>query len=420
MYPHGIDYEPFSFHQWYPNFREHSVRSVAIPLSYGSVRYLKHAPFNFPRKHKRTAKPRTSVNQDSFCEKKAPDAKMEKFETESICDSERHPKKQHHIVGGKTSETPQTAFDGSTQVPMEKKKFEKDREVVVGVTCSQRIKKTEASKFYKELSKNINAAIKILGGKVFPKLNFSAPRDSAWLGLNHSLSCSTSEEVIMLLKASDLLAAFDLVVPVSQRVLVLRKWTDIDLCYEFRCWVSENRLIAMCQRNADRFFPFLHHQKSNVFQITNDFLQKNVFGKFHLENFCVDIFLFESDRRTGIDYSLDVLNESNWNGFNPVDETVSCLRPYIVDFAPFDKITDCILYSWEEISQAASNLCENKSDSLTPVRLIESENQAQIHAQQSPFNASTMPYEVLEIGAGRTLTEFAESWQNAIAEAARK
>ncbi len=49
----------------------------------------------------------------------------------------------------------------------------------------------------------ISAAIKDLGGTVFPKLNWSAPRDAAWISHNASLRCATPGDVFLLLKSSE-------------------------------------------------------------------------------------------------------------------------------------------------------------------------------------------------------------------------
>lgn len=38
-------------------------------------------------------------------------------------------------------------------------------------------------------------AIEELGGSVFPKTNWSAPRDASWIGFGNSLRCSTPEQV---------------------------------------------------------------------------------------------------------------------------------------------------------------------------------------------------------------------------------
>ena len=46
-----------------------------------------------------------------------------------------------------------------------------------------------------EFSRSVDAAITRLGGKAFPKLDWSAPLDAAWLRPGGSLECSNADEV---------------------------------------------------------------------------------------------------------------------------------------------------------------------------------------------------------------------------------
>ncbi|KAK1407953.1 hypothetical protein QVD17_39581 [Tagetes erecta] len=56
---------------------------------------------------------------------------------------------------------------------------------------------------FPELESQINESIKTLGGAIFPKLNWSSPKDSAWISPNASLKCTSFSEVTLLLKSSD-------------------------------------------------------------------------------------------------------------------------------------------------------------------------------------------------------------------------
>ena len=46
------------------------------------------------------------------------------------------------------------------------------------------------------LHQAIQDAIEHLGGNVFPKMNWSAPRDAAWMGFGNSLKCNSPEQVL--------------------------------------------------------------------------------------------------------------------------------------------------------------------------------------------------------------------------------
>ncbi len=47
-------------------------------------------------------------------------------------------------------------------------------------------------------------------------------------------------------------------------VLALRKWFDIQNCYEFRCFVSEGALVGVSQRDCSNFYEFLLDKKREV------------------------------------------------------------------------------------------------------------------------------------------------------------
>lgn len=98
----------------------------------------------------------------------------------------------------------------------------------------------------------VSKSIKALGGKVFPKLNWSAPRDATWISFDNTLKCTCPSDVYLLLKSSDFIS-HDLTQPFDacddptssdvQYELVLRKWTDINPGMEFRCFVKNKKVI---------------------------------------------------------------------------------------------------------------------------------------------------------------------------------
>jgi hypothetical protein len=111
---------------------------------------------------------------------------------------------------------------------------------------------------FPELNAKIEAAIHRLGGAVLPKLNWSAPKDGTWIN-EGTLKCQTAGDVYILLKSSDfvchdLLHAFSKCVSEDefqqdvteaqdvQYHLVLRKWCNIHVSMEFRCFVLEKSL----------------------------------------------------------------------------------------------------------------------------------------------------------------------------------
>ncbi|KAF2320475.1 hypothetical protein GH714_027604 [Hevea brasiliensis] len=97
-----------------------------------------------------------------------------------------------------------------------------------------------------ELELKIKESIEILGGAVFPKLNWSSPKDSAWISTSGTLHCTSFSEIVLLLRSSDSLVhdlchAYD-----SCREKTLSPSFSLALrkCYssllpemEFRCFV---------------------------------------------------------------------------------------------------------------------------------------------------------------------------------------
>ncbi|PWY97784.1 D123-domain-containing protein [Testicularia cyperi] len=140
------------------------------------------------------------------------------------------------------------------------------------------------------------------GGPVFPKLNWSAPQDAAFMLAGNALQCRHPEDVYLVLKSSEFASRdieqlqhltsapassqsaaedttsqnatsdqepgnVDLVTCSNSDAtadgkkdwslqLVLKQWASFNRSYEFRVFVRENLLIAISQRDAT-FYPHL-------------------------------------------------------------------------------------------------------------------------------------------------------------------
>lgn len=182
------------------------------------------------------------------------------------------------------------------------------------------------------LEKQTAKCIKSLGGCVFAKLNWSAPCDAAWTRIGNSLKCNNFSEICDLLKASDTISSFDLceniVLCVSQNseffqhFLVLREWREIHLCYEFRCFVKNGELIAVSQRNHSDYYSFLCQMKMEVLGLIRKFFETEM-KKILLFPNCV----FDCYIEAGL------------------------MKVILLDFSPFNELTDALLYTWEELNQ---------------------------------------------------------------------
>jgi hypothetical protein len=109
---------------------------------------------------------------------------------------------------------------------------------------------------FPQFDQDVKAAIRQLGGKVFVKLNWSAPVDAAWINAGTML-CQSLKDVYLLLKASDRII-FDIermfeecAPPPARRspdtfTLVLKKWANLLPSMEFRVFVVDRRIRGHC------------------------------------------------------------------------------------------------------------------------------------------------------------------------------
>ncbi|KAL3669337.1 hypothetical protein V7S43_005714 [Phytophthora oleae] len=223
------------------------------------------------------------------------------------------------------------------------------------------------------------------GGKLFPKTNWSAPRDAAWmLG---SLKCTSFEDVFLLLQASDFVV-HDLIQPYigcsgenkekspTESYLVLKKWCNFLDSMLFRCFVVGHRLVAVSQRNCDEFYEFLPDQQDELCELLYEFYKKN-FRKPEGE------FVFP-DRN----YSFDVY----------VDKR---RRVYLLDINVFGAVTDTLLFSWEELLELQTDspaTAQNAEDEhhVIDFRVVESKK----GIRANPLSGYRAPTDLVDHLAG--------------------
>ncbi|KAF3419824.1 hypothetical protein E2986_08899 [Frieseomelitta varia] len=163
-------------------------------------------------------------------------------------------------------------------------------------------------------------------GAVFIKCNWSSPLDATWVAPTKTLKCKTLEEVYLLLKSSDRIAKdlntaenyVDHETPVKS-CLILKQWRDINPCTEFRCFVIENELIAISQRDISQYHSYNESEKYNI--------QTDIKSLF-------------------TEHSFDVIRYKK--------EKVK-----IVDFGPLDEsVTKGTLFTYEELQNLEENIPE--------------------------------------------------------------
>lgn len=181
----------------------------------------------------------------------------------------------------------------------------------------------------KEFNKEIENAISVLGGSVFPKLNFSAPQDARWIGFNYSLKSTSPGDIYLLLKSSCFIT-HDLCTPFKDCVdkdevdtsvnycLVLREWMDINPAHEFRCFVKDQELVGISQRDVTQSFSSVVQDNHNIRHDIIQFWNERIKDKFSLVNYTFDV--YRPARRKVI----------------------------LIDFNPFGVTTDSLLFQWHE------------------------------------------------------------------------
>ncbi|KIL67823.1 hypothetical protein M378DRAFT_980458 [Amanita muscaria Koide BX008] len=234
-------------------------------------------------------------------------------------------------------------------------------------------------------------------GAVFPKLNFSSPKDASWiLPASSPLKCTSPADVYMLLKSSDFIAhdldvnrVFDVstaadAAPPYELELVLRKWYPVDKSRELRCFVRKNRLLGIAQRDTN-YYEYLNdpETKGKLVSAVKTYWESKVRTRW----------------KANEDYVFDILM------------TRDLSRGHILDFNPYALRTDALLFTYEDLQA----LSEVNGD--TPVlRVIDSPSHPAA-TRNAPANShNIIPFEALDMSSGKSIDAFAEIWERSIQE----
>ncbi|KAJ6619454.1 D123-domain-containing protein [Mycena sp. CBHHK59/15] len=254
------------------------------------------------------------------------------------------------------------------------------------------------------LDAQIRACIKTYGA-VFPKLNFSSPKDAAWLlPASSPLKCTAPVDVYMLLKSSDfvthdLTAAsvftgcdFDLSSSSSSPdaapyalELVLRKWYPVDRSRELRCFVRQNTLLGISQRDTN-YYDFLNDEptKARIVSSVRGFWETHIKPKWG----------------TPQDYTFDILL------------TRDLSRGHILDFNPYASRTDPLLFTYDDLH--ALSLAPSTDASRPELRVIDSRTHPAATSNAPEHQHNMIPFEALSLSSGRDIQEFTEAWKEGI------
>jgi len=258
--------EQCMFHNWHPQFRKVTFKSEIIPLSEEFIKYL---------------------GEDGIY---MPESAFPKF------------KKDETYEGGDTNWDEE---NGDTEEAANLPNFH-------------------------ELEEKIKQVIKKFQGAVFPKLNWSSPKDATWMSVTGNLKCQTPHDIFLLLKSSDFIVHDLSLLPLDKYVLVLRKWYDLNLSMEFRCFVKNHKLVAISQRDYTTFYRFLLEMKFTLQEDIIEFFETEISGKFPAADYTFDVFVTKQE------------------------------RVWLVDFNPWEDITESLLFDWDELNYLENDKEEEK------------------------------------------------------------
>lgn len=263
----------------------------------------------------------------------------------------------------------------------------------------------DPSEQWQDIHRCIRETIAELGGKVVPKLNWSAPKDATFMSATNDMFCSSAADVYLLLKSSDFIThdldhAFDDTVedgaaPVIPYHLVLRKAFNLNPALEFRCFIRNKVLLAVSQREMNHF-PFLFDLRQSLLSKIQAFLQEHVMPNFPDPSFVCDVYVPP-----------------------PHD------RVWLIDINPWAPRTDPLLFSWLELLQMAGleeDLVEAGSSPEDEYiyepefRLVERDDPEAYQFTATKYSAHKLPKEVVDAGTTQEggMRELLEGWKRAL------
>ncbi|KAK2994117.1 hypothetical protein RJ640_003640 [Escallonia rubra] len=253
---------------------------------------------------------------------------------------------------------------------------DEEEDFVVAEGSDDESEQPSAPPAFPELELRIAESIEFLGGNVFPKLNWSAPKDSAWISSTGSLRCTSFSEIVLLLRSSDcvvhdLCHAYNscndttLSRP-STFFLALRKWyPSLRPEMEFRCFVRNQLLVGISQREVTGFYPVLLEKKNDLKMMIQDFFTDEVSMRFESENYTFDVYITTDG------------------------------RVKLLDFNPWGAFTLPLLFTWGELDQ---NIEEFGND--LEFRIVES------RCGIRPGLKTAVPYDYLDTSPGSGWDQF--------------
>jgi D123 len=247
---------------------------------------------------------------------------------------------------------------------------------------------------WREIHDKITAIINELGGKVVPKLNWSAPKDATWISATNDMECRSANDVYLLLKSSDFIThdlehAFDGCTDSAEVPyhLVLRKAFNLNPALEFRCFVRNRRLVAVSQREMNHF-EFLFDLRAKLKPRIQGFLEEHLLPNFAEENFVFDVYV------------------------PPPHDKV-----WLIDINPLAPRTDPLLFSWLELLQMPvreSQYGESDEEEISDpeFRLVQRDDPEAYQFAATKYSAHKLPKDVVDASMTPSgMKDMMEEWK---------
>ncbi|NXX58144.1 CD123 protein, partial [Scopus umbretta] len=153
--------------------------------------------------------------------------------------------------------------------------------------------------------------------------------------------------------------------------LVLRKWCELIPGAEFRCFVKENKLIGISQRDYTQYYDHISKQHEEICRSIQEFFKKHIQYKFLDEDFVFDVY---RDSRGKI---------------------------WLIDFNPFGEVTDSLLFTWEELT-SGKNLKGDQGEGAATEQdypVFRCTN-SKVTVQPSPYLSYRLPKDFVDLSTG--------------------
>lgn len=234
---------------------------------------------------------------------------------------------------------------------------------------------------FNEVDSGIKEAIIDLGGAVFPKLNWSSPLDASWISFDGTLKCQSPNDIYLLLKSSDNISRtlFDTFKHCEDEEgemlegfeLVLRKWKDINPGMEFRCFVKDNKLIAISQRDIASCYDFIKQNEEDICDDVTKFFKNKIADKFPDSSFTFDVYRYSPQ------------------------------KVLLIDFNPFGAQTDPLLFTWNELTDPEMLVCDNDDEFQGVFKYVTSDG----GVQPNPAHSARMPTDIADLACGNDVNK---------------